>query len=397
MGITVAFAQMMGTSIDCRISEYLRTIVYRVPGFLVKEGFNSSVVVQSTPDLRAAIVTDPLKYLGEEDFSDQYHLDVSFPETLQNKCSPYMREAGSEIFIVIQLKENMRSFLAIDGQCIRAEHDGVERLFVVDCDDAAMPSPDEREDSISEVLAAVREGLGVTGEFEDIFAARCYRTDDDECLYPLSVEFRVGKVEVFTPLTPEELTAKSEAVRVLAAKVEKGVDEGDVSGGQGSILVPKVFLSYSWDSEDHKHWVKEFATRLRADGIDVTLDQWETVHGDQLATFMESAIRESQFVLIVCTPSYKVRSEQREGGVGYEGDVLTAEMMTDRNNRKFIPVLRSNTWKNAAPSWLSGKIYSDLSADPYSEQNYQDLVRTLLGMRELPPPIGKPMSTFDLD
>ncbi len=395
MGITVAFAQMMGTSIDCRISEYLRTIVYRVPGFFVKQGHTSPVVVQSTSGLKAAIVTDPLKYLAEEDFSDQYHLDVSFPETLLSKCDPYLKKAETEIFVVIQIKEDMRSFPAIDGQCIRTEYDGTERLFVVDCDDAAMPRPDEREDSIGEVLAAVREGLGVTGEFEDVFAARCYRTDDEKCLYPLSVEFRVGKVEVSTPLTPEEFAAKSEAVRVLAAKVEKGIDEGDVRRGQGSILVPKVFLSYSWDSDDHKDWVKEFATRLRADGIDVTLDQWEAVYGDQLPGFMESAVRESQFVLIVCTPNYKARSEEREGGVGYEGDVLTAEMMTDRNNRKFIPVLRSNTWKNAAPSWLSGKVYSDLSNDQYSEQNYQDLVRTLLGMREPPPPIGKPMSTFD--
>jgi hypothetical protein len=40
---------------------------------------------------------------------------------------------------------------------------------------------------------------------------------------------------------------------------------------------PTFFISYSWDTEEHKAWVREFAARLRADGIDVTLDQWHRV------------------------------------------------------------------------------------------------------------------------
>ena len=77
----------------------------------------------------------------------------------------------------------------------------------------------------------------------------------------------------------------------------------------------------------------------------MTLDQWETAFGDQLPSFMEEAIRESQYVLIVCTPNYKERSEGRKGGVGYEGDIMTAEIMAEKNHRKFIPVLRSGTWE----------------------------------------------------
>ena len=30
---------------------------------------------------------------------------------------------------------------------------------------------------------------------------------------------------------------------------------------------PTAFISYSWDTEEHKAWVREFAARLRADGI----------------------------------------------------------------------------------------------------------------------------------
>jgi hypothetical protein len=151
----------------------------------------------------------------------------------------------------------------------------------------------------------------------------------------------------------------------------------------------KAFVSYSWESDKHKHWVRELATRLRTDGIDVTLDQWDLVPGDQVPEFMEKEVRESDYVLIVCTPKYKDRSDNREGGVGYEGDIMTAEAMTTRNERKFIPLLRGNVWEECAPSWLLGKYYLDFSSTPYSENSYEDLLTTILGIRPKAPPIGR--------
>lgn len=149
-----------------------------------------------------------------------------------------------------------------------------------------------------------------------------------------------------------------------------------------------AFISYSWDSDEHKGWVRDLAARLRAMGIEVTLDQWHLVPGDQLPQFMESAVRSSDFVLVVCTPRYKARSDNRTGGVGYEGDIMTAEVMSSRNQRKFIPILRSGTWPAAAASWLAGKYYVDLSANPYSESQVDDLITTLHGTRPQAPPVG---------
>ncbi len=153
---------------------------------------------------------------------------------------------------------------------------------------------------------------------------------------------------------------------------------------------PRAFVSYSWDSDGHKEWVRDLATRLREDGIDVILDQWHLVPGDQLPEFMERAVRESDYVLIVCTLRYKGRSDRREGGVGYEGDIMTAEVMNSQNQRKFIPILRISPWQASAPSWLSGKYYLDLSGDPYSEPQYSDLINTLLGTRAPAPAVGAP-------
>ncbi len=152
--------------------------------------------------------------------------------------------------------------------------------------------------------------------------------------------------------------------------------------------VTATFISYSWDSDDHKAWVRALGERLRADGVEADLDQWAAVPGDQLPQFMERAIANHSFVLIVCTPRYKAKSEAREGGVGYEGDIITGELLQSRNHRKFIPVLRFGDWSASAPSWLAGKYFIDLRDGDRYEAQYEDLLSTLHGSRPTAPPVG---------
>lgn len=161
---------------------------------------------------------------------------------------------------------------------------------------------------------------------------------------------------------------------------------------RGGPNIPKVFISYSWDDDPHRAWVRELATRLRTNGVDVTLDQWHLAPGDQLPEFMEGAIRTNDFILIICTPRYKEKSDGRQGGVGFEEDIITAEVLTNRNHRKFIPILRNGAWAKAAPSWLSGKYRIDLSGEPYSDQQYTELLETIYNQRTQAPPLGVPPS-----
>lgn len=132
----------------------------------------------------------------------------------------------------------------------------------------------------------------------------------------------------------------------------------------------------------------DLAVRLRSDGVDVRLEQWHAIPGDQLPRFMETAIRENDFVLVICTSKYKERSDARKGGVGYEGDIITAEIRHERSNRKFIPILRQGQWVDASPSWLLGSFYIDLRGDPYQVLAYDQLLRTIHGVLEKAPPIG---------
>jgi hypothetical protein len=155
----------------------------------------------------------------------------------------------------------------------------------------------------------------------------------------------------------------------------------------------KVFISYSWEDEDHKTWVKKLATDLRNYGIESRLDAWNLSGGDKLPFFMEKEIRDNDFVLIICTPKYKEKSNNRIGGVGYEGDIISAELFNNQNDKKFILILRKGIWINSAPTNLLGKYYFDLSDDIYSknyDNMFNDLCACILDIKEDIPPVQEP-------
>ncbi|MFN8357144.1 MAG: toll/interleukin-1 receptor domain-containing protein [Spirosomataceae bacterium] len=157
---------------------------------------------------------------------------------------------------------------------------------------------------------------------------------------------------------------------------------------------PKVFISYAWESDELKDWVKNLAIKLRNNGIDAKLDQWEVLPGDQMPYFMEKSVRENDYVLLICTPKYKTKSENRIGGVGYEGDIMTAEVLQNAKHRKFIPILQSGDKDNSVPSWLKGKYFIDLSNQTHFEKNFEDLLTTVFNIREVAPTIGQIPNKF---
>ena len=62
----------------------------------------------------------------------------------------------------------------------------------------------------------------------------------------------------------------------------------------------KVFVSYAWDSNEHKQWVAKLATNLRQHGVDAILDQWDVRLGDDLSFFMGSTDQQSSIWLYAC-------------------------------------------------------------------------------------------------
>lgn len=161
---------------------------------------------------------------------------------------------------------------------------------------------------------------------------------------------------------------------------------------------PKVFISYSWEDEIHKRWVKELTDRLIKDGIGAVIDQYNLSLGDRLPHFMEESITNADYVLIVCTPNYKEKSDNRSGGVGYEGHIISDELLSHKNEKKFIPIIRKGSIKTALPKCLAGKLGIDFTNETNWNNNYQDLITTIYGQNRKPSIGTKPpyiSRTFD--
>ena len=121
------------------------------------------------------------------------------------------------------------------------------------------------------------------------------------------------------------------------------------------VAVPKVFISYSHDDQTHKKWVLELAQRLRNSGVDAILDQFRVGLGDDLGSFMEKSIAESDRIIMVCTDTYIAKANDGLGGVGYEKMIITSEYMARIDTKKVIPLIRQNGTHNV-PTFLKSRV-----------------------------------------
>jgi len=154
----------------------------------------------------------------------------------------------------------------------------------------------------------------------------------------------------------------------------------------------KVFISYSHDSVEHMDRVLALSDRLRQDGIDCHIDQYETSPREGWPRWMQLRITKANFVLVICTETYRRRfsgQEKRRRGLGvkWEGAILTQELYdAEANNTKFVPVFVSSHNSNCIPIILRGATYYEVN----TERGYEDLYRRLTNQPDIPlPEIGK--------
>ena len=150
-----------------------------------------------------------------------------------------------------------------------------------------------------------------------------------------------------------------------------------------------VFISYSHDDQTHLDWVLQLATRLRSNGLDVLLDRWNLRLGQNLAAFMEQGLSDANRVVCICSEKYVEKANVGSGGVGYEKQIITAELMADLNSNWVVPVIRNNNQDKKVPTFLRGRLFVSFGNDGLYEKNYEELLRELLDQPVLPiPPIG---------
>jgi tetratricopeptide (TPR) repeat protein len=163
----------------------------------------------------------------------------------------------------------------------------------------------------------------------------------------------------------------------------------------------KVFISYSHDSPQHEARVLALADRLRANGIDAMIDQYQLVPPDGWQLWMEKQIRDAQFVLLVCTETYHRRVMKEDAGKGlgvmWESSIIYSHLYNAGGvNEKFIPIVFDRDDIRHIPSTLQATNYYEVGTDAGYEKLYRRLTNQHettappLGTRRILPPLPRP-------
>lgn len=141
-----------------------------------------------------------------------------------------------------------------------------------------------------------------------------------------------------------------------------------------------IFISYSWDSQEHKDWVLHLANQLSEyDELYVTLDQYDLDTSIDKNYFMEKGAFDSDIILIIITPTYAQKSNNRSGGVGIEATLLSSrywEEILDNQKISLIPILRSGEY-SSSPRYIKNHFSLDFRDDTKFDSNLNSLLTTI--------------------
>ena len=151
-----------------------------------------------------------------------------------------------------------------------------------------------------------------------------------------------------------------------------------------------VFISYSHDSDEHRASVRQLAQKLRGDGVDAWCDQFEQSPPKGWQNWMQEQIEMPDFIISVCTATYKRRFENKEQkgtgkGSKFEGRLI-AQMLYDNDleNERVVPVLFSGAASSEIPLLLKDTTYYRMW------DNYDDLLRRITDQPAVvPAPLGE--------
>ena len=145
-------------------------------------------------------------------------------------------------------------------------------------------------------------------------------------------------------------------------------------------MAPKAFMSHAWEDKDR--FVREFAARLRAAGVDVWVDEWELHAGDSLVDriFEEGIKRADVFIVVLSRLSVDkpwVREELNAGVV----KKISKEC-------RLIPIVLDGV---EVPESLKSTLWVRVTDPSNYDDKLDQVVRSIYGHSDKPP-LGAPPS-----
>lgn len=148
---------------------------------------------------------------------------------------------------------------------------------------------------------------------------------------------------------------------------------------------PRVFVSYAYDSEQHKQHVHNFARLLREQcGIDVRFDQWDADRRRDWSIWIIDQLQNADYVLVIASPAYKRRAEGSAAasdgrGVQFEAALLRDMLTKDRTTwmPKVLPVVLPGRSIDEIPAFLQPYSASHYIVDTLTTEGIDQLYRTI--------------------
>lgn len=136
-----------------------------------------------------------------------------------------------------------------------------------------------------------------------------------------------------------------------------------------------VFVSYCREDAAHQKWVMNLVNDLRPK-FNVLIDEDQPL-GVELGKFMEESVANADKVLVIATPMYKERADERIRGVGYETSLISEDIVTDQNRIKFIPIIRKGSKETSFPRCLGNRKGLDMTDNEKYNERLEQLIANL--------------------
>ena len=162
---------------------------------------------------------------------------------------------------------------------------------------------------------------------------------------------------------------------------------------------PRVFISYSHDSDEHAARVLALADSFCDRGIDVILDRYiHPAPAEGWPRWMDRNLDEAKFILMVCTETYcrHVMGQEEPGkghGVRWEGSLIDNRIYHDKpSGSRFIPILLPGSKPAHIPNPVQGHAYYRIATFDLIDPGFEALYRHLTNQPATPRPNPGPIT-----
>jgi hypothetical protein len=128
-----------------------------------------------------------------------------------------------------------------------------------------------------------------------------------------------------------------------------------------TLIEKEVFVTYSWDTQEHNEKVISFTDFLRDEGFNAEMDVMHSQAHTAIdfIKMMHQIMTDYKKVIVVLSNGYKLKAEAFKGGVGNEYNLILKDM--DAHPNKYILVSFEGIHDEIFPLFFKGRQVIDLS------------------------------------